>query len=112
MRLSFNHFLLRCCHALALACLMPLAATATATSVQFAGSVGYSSDYVSFSVLNVDGIRNTSTSNSASLRLELWASAQPFSGSFATSYRMAVYTVGPVAAGATTPKITQVVPAR
>jgi len=81
-----------------------------ATSVQFVGSVGYSTDYATFTVLTSDGIRNTSTSNSASLRLELWASAAPFSGSFATSYRMAVYTVGPVAAGVTTPKITQVVP--
>jgi hypothetical protein len=110
MHLSLQS-VLRSCVALLLGCLVSIPSTAMATSVQFSGTVGYSSDYASFTVLAIDGIRNSSSTTSASLRVELWASAQPFSGSFATSFRMAVYTVGPVAAGATTPKITQVVPA-
>jgi hypothetical protein len=109
MPLSSNPSVLRICRAFAITCLMSIAASAMATSVNFAGSVGYSTDYQSFTVLIVDGVRNTSTTSSASLRLELRASAQAYSG-FATSYRMATYTVGTLAAGATTPKITQVVP--
>jgi hypothetical protein len=102
MPLSSNPSVLRICRAFAITCLMSIAASAMATSVNVAGSVGYSTDYQSFTVLIVDGVRNTSTTNSASLRLELRASAQAYSG-FATSYRMATYTVGTLAAGATTP---------
>jgi hypothetical protein len=110
MHLPFHRTALRACRALALVLLAAVATPAMATSVQFAGTVGYSSDYATFTVLVADGIRNTSTTTSANLRLELWASAQPFTGSFANAYRMAVHSVGTVAGGATTGKITGVVP--
>jgi hypothetical protein len=100
---------LRCCAALVLGWLVSLPTAAMATSVQFSGTVGYSSDYATFTILAIDGVRNTSSTTSASLRVELWASQQPFTG-FAGAVRTAIYTVGPVAGGVTTAKITPVVP--
>ena len=110
MNLSCKSTVLHFFHTLVLAGLMSIATAATATSLQFAGTVGYSTDYASFTVLAIDGVRNTRSTPSASVRIELWASAQPFSGSFATSYRMATHTIGTIAAGATSPKISPVVP--
>ena len=88
-----------------------LSTPSIAADVTLVGTVGYSSDYSTFAILTADGIRNGSSSGtSGALRLELWASPQPFTGSFASSYRMAYYAVGAVVAGATTGKITGIVP--
>ena len=104
MHLSLQS-VLRSCVALLLGCLVSFPSTALATSVGFSGTVGYSSDYQSFTVLAIDGIRNSSSTTSASLRVELWASQTGFTG-FAGAVRTAVYTVGPLAGGVTTTKIT------
>ena len=57
----------------------------------------------------IDNVKNTSpTGVSANLRAELWASAAPFSGSFSSAYRMATTGIAPLAAGASTGKITAI----
>ncbi len=80
--------------------------SAAASNVQFVGSVGYSSDYSTFAILVIDNIRNNdATGSSGALRVELWASAGPFSGSFVGGYRLATHGVGPLAGGSSTGKI-------
>jgi hypothetical protein len=75
------------------------ASHAVANSVQFVGNVGYSNT-VNFAILNADQIRNSGAVASGSLRLELWATPAPFSGSMASGYMLAQYPLGPLAAGA------------
>jgi len=72
---------------------------ATASDVRFVGSVGYSllAGYV---LLHADDIHNYSTASSAPLRMELWATASPFTGSLSSGYQAAHYDVGSVAAAA------------
>ena len=78
------------------ACASPQAG---ATDVRFVGSVGYSPG-VGFVLLNADEIHNFASSGSSGpLRMEFWATAAPFSGSFAGGYQLAVYPVAPLAAG-------------
>ncbi len=81
--------------------------TAFASNVQFAGSVGYSSDYATFAILVINNIHNNdATGTSNNLRVELWATSSPFAGSFAGGYRLSTYGVAPLPAGASTGKIT------
>jgi hypothetical protein len=81
--------------------------SALASNVQFVGSVGYSTDGTTIAILTVNNIHNNdATGSSANLRVELWASSQPFSGSFTSGYRLSTYGVGPLAAGSSTGKIT------
>jgi Bacterial Ig domain len=88
-----------------------LSLPAVASNVQFAGSVGWSSDHATFAILTVDAIHNYDASGtSAALRVEFWASSQPFSGSFPGNYRLSTYDVGPLAAGSSTARIVAVVP--
>src|SRR5450755_261617 len=72
---------------------------ATATNVKIVGSVGYSANGVDV-ILDADQIHNSDLVESAALRLELWATPTPFSGSFAGGYAMAQYALGPLNAGA------------
>ena len=84
-----------------------VSASVFAANVNFVGSVGRSTDYATFAILTVDGIHNYDASgNSANLRVELWASLQPFSGSYASAYRLCKYDVGTLASGASTPRLT------
>ena len=88
-----------------------LSAPALAANVNFTGTVGWSGDRATFVILTVDGIRNyDATGTSGKLRVEFWGGLQPFAGSFASQYQMATYEVGPLAAGAQTPRIVEVVP--
>ncbi len=88
-----------------------LSAPALAANVNFTGAVGWSGDYATFVILTVDGIRNyDATGTSGKLRVEFWGGLQPFAGSFASQYQMATYDVGPLAAGAQTPRIAEVGP--
>ncbi len=91
---------------LAILILSGATSSAFASNVQFVGSVGYSSDYKTFAILVIDNVKNLSpTGVSANLRAELWATATPFSGSFSSAYRMAAYGIAPLAAGASTGRI-------
>jgi Bacterial Ig domain/Repeat of unknown function (DUF5648) len=72
----------------------------SAATVHFVGSEGYS-DFGPIALLDADEIHNfDATGTSGPLRLELWASPLPFSGSFAGGYRLATYGLPPLAAGA------------
>jgi hypothetical protein len=83
---------------LMLALAWPFAVSAAA--VRFVGSVGYS-DFGPIALLDADQVHNFSTTGtSGALRLELWGTPLPFSGSFAGEYRLATYPLPPLAAGA------------
>jgi hypothetical protein len=72
----------------------------SAAAVRFVGSVGYS-DFGPIALLDADQVHNFSTTGtSGALRLELWGTPLPFSGSFAGGYRLATYPLPPLAAGA------------
>jgi hypothetical protein len=84
-----------------------VSANVFAANVQFVGSVGRSSDYATFAIFAIDQIHNyDAAGSSANLRVEFWASLQPFSGSYASAYRLCKYDVGTLAAGASTPRLT------
>ena len=85
---------------LCLASLLGGASTAiAAANVQFVGSVGYSLA-APFVILNADQIKNSGTSPSGQLHLELWATQAPFSGSITSGYKLAQYALGALNAGA------------
>ena len=84
-------------------CLFLLACTSSlahAADVRFQGAVGFSNG-TTFTLLNAEGIRNFASSGSSGpLRMELWATAAPFSGSLASGYQLATYALVPLAAAA------------
>ena len=88
----------------ALAC---WSSVASAANVRFVGSVGYSA-IANIVLLVADEVHNFDASGtSGSLRLELWATPMPFAGegSFVGGYRLAAYSFGPLAAGASLKKV-------
>jgi hypothetical protein len=71
---------------------------AQAATVKFSGNVGYSYGGNS-ALLSADQVRNFDTTGSSStLKMELWAYALPYDGTPQTGYKMAEYTLGPLAA--------------
>jgi hypothetical protein len=50
--------------------------------------------------LTADQVQNLDSSTSGTLRIELWALTAPYSGSAATGYKVAQFTVGQIASGA------------
>jgi hypothetical protein len=88
--------------AIAIGCIVAVfAADASAAfGSRFQGNVGYS--IVGNNVyLTVDQVLNTDTSGSSNtLRLELWALSSPLTGGSYTGYRLAVYPLGTLSAGA------------
>ena len=74
---------------------------ASATNVRLVGSVGYSC-LGTIVLLTADQVHNfDATGNSGALRLELWATPTPFSGSFTGGYQLTAYNLGTLPAGAT-----------
>jgi hypothetical protein len=83
---------------------------ADASDVRFVGSVGFSGDGTSV-ILVADQVRNFDTAGvSGQLRLELWATATPFSGSFAGAYQLATYAFGTLPAGGSATNVNSIVP--
>ncbi len=74
------------------------ASLAAATNVRFVGSVGYSANGVSV-ILTADQVHNAGVTGSDQLRLELWATPTPFTGSFASGHLMGQYSLGTLPAG-------------
>ena len=70
-----------------------------AATLALKGSVGYS-HIVTSVIVAADNISNTGASPSGQVRLELWATPTPYSGSFAGGYPLAQYPIGTIAAGA------------
>ena len=73
---------------------------ASATDVKMGGQISYTYNNVErTAVMTVERIVNEDIAASGTLRLELWAFAAPYSGVATTGYKMAEYSLGPLAAG-------------
>jgi Bacterial Ig domain/Repeat of unknown function (DUF5648) len=76
-------------------------AAASAASVRFVGSVGYS-HIATIVLLTADQVHNfDAAGTSGALRIELWATPTPFAGSFTGGYQLASYPLSALAGGAT-----------
>ena len=82
-----------------LVCALSARAEADTDSCKFVGNVAYS--YAGNSVVfNADKISNLDPSGvSGALRMELWASTAPYTGTTFNGYKLAQYVVGPLASG-------------
>ena len=70
-----------------------------AATLALKGSVGYS-HMVTSVIVAADNVSNTGATPSGQVRLELWATPAPYTGSFTGGYQLAQYPIGSIAAGA------------